>query len=567
LEQSKRGKYLWLRRILHGLDFLLLQKTYTLMHKDPIREQHSIISLTSSYGSLNIHGEDRNTFLNSLVTNDVTIIHENSGQLNAILDRKSKIIATFWLFNAGSFFFLFCQNQFATIIQNHLENLIFSEDVQITSAKSQIFMLSGLNLYSFLESQTGQLADLQEGRYATNSYLDGEYVSLSLTGDECLIVFSDVNPMDKISGLQTLSEVDFQRLRLEAGILLHPQDFDDTTLLLELNKNHQIVNFDKGCYPGQESVSRIHFRGRIKQKLMGISFASKHSLEAGSELFIREKMVGIVKSGYFSPTLDKNIALVLLHHDYCLHGKKFQFIAGSEKVWCEIFRLPFYYSEVKTKRAVEHYQTGISSFHKNEFEVAKENFELSLEYNPDFADAWEALAILVEKEGKIDEALKLNKRFAELDPTAVMAHSNLSRLYMLKGLKDKAEEEQFKAAQLSGKTEATESDTAAKLERNKEIFLKVLQLDDKDEIANFGLGKISLEEMQFEKAVNHLQIVVSNNAEYSKAYELLGLAFMKSGQKNDAQKTFEKGIEVAEKKGEFMPAGDMKKHLELLMKV
>ena len=67
---------------------------------------------------------------------------------------------------------------------------------------------------------------------------------------------------------------------------------------------------------------------------------------------------------------------------------------------------------------------------------------------PDFLDAYESLAVVWSRNGKVDEAIGLMKRLAEKDPDSLMARVNLSVFYMKKGMKDEAEVEKAKATVL-----------------------------------------------------------------------------------------------------------------------
>lgn len=67
---------------------------------------------------------------------------------------------------------------------------------------------------------------------------------------------------------------------------------------------------------------------------------------------------------------------------------------------------------------------------------------------PDFLDAYEGLAVVYSRLGRLDEAIALMKLLAEKDPESLMAHVNLSVFYMKKGMKEEAEVEKAKATVL-----------------------------------------------------------------------------------------------------------------------
>jgi folate-binding Fe-S cluster repair protein YgfZ len=64
----------------------------------------------------------------------------------------------------------------------------------------------------------------------------------------------------------------------------------------------EAISFTKGCYTGQETVARVHYRGHVNRLLRGLHFSEQAVPPAGTELRDSEgKVVGTVKSGGLSP--------------------------------------------------------------------------------------------------------------------------------------------------------------------------------------------------------------------------------------------------------------------------
>jgi folate-binding protein YgfZ len=90
--------------------------------------------------------------------------------------------------------------------------------------------------------------------------------------------------------------------RIEAGRPLWGVDMDENTLAQEANFDElDGISYTKGCYTGQETVARVHFRGHVNRNLRGIQSAVV--LPARSELFEGDKSVGTVTSSVSSPRL------------------------------------------------------------------------------------------------------------------------------------------------------------------------------------------------------------------------------------------------------------------------
>lgn len=85
-------------------------------------------------------------------------------------------------------------------------------------------------------------------------------------------------------------------------------------------------------------------------------------------------------------------------------------------------------------------------------------------------------------------------------------------------------------------------------------------------LLRFGLAQALLKESQAEQAVEHLLKALEFEPQHSAAYKLLGKAYSDSQQNEQAISTYEKGIAIAEKKGDIQAAKEMKVFLKRLLK-
>lgn len=85
-------------------------------------------------------------------------------------------------------------------------------------------------------------------------------------------------------------------------------------------------------------------------------------------------------------------------------------------------------------------------------------------------------------------------------------------------------------------------------------------------LLRFGLGQAYLKQDQPQAAIEHLQKALEFDPEYSAAWKLLGKAFAEYGQRDEAIQTYNKGITVAEKKGDLQAAREMRVFLKRLQK-
>jgi folate-binding protein YgfZ len=86
---------------------------------------------------------------------------------------------------------------------------------------------------------------------------------------------------------------ELEPLRIEAGRPAWGKELDETILPAEAGLDETHVSFTKGCYPGQEPIARLHYRGRPNRRLRVLEV---ESASPGDEIFLGEKAVGRVTS-------------------------------------------------------------------------------------------------------------------------------------------------------------------------------------------------------------------------------------------------------------------------------
>ena len=89
--------------------------------------------------------------------------------------------------------------------------------------------------------------------------------------------------------------------RVETGRPRYGVDLDDSVIPQEAGLNERAVSFTKGCYVGQETVARLHYRGKPNRHLRGLRLDGP--AETGAALVLGEREVGRLGSVVESPTL------------------------------------------------------------------------------------------------------------------------------------------------------------------------------------------------------------------------------------------------------------------------
>lgn len=129
--------------------------------------------------------------------------------------------------------------------------------------------------------------------------------------------------------------------RMEAGRPEWGIEMDDTTLAQEANMEAlHAISFTKGCYTGQETVARVHFRGHVNRHLLGLRYDEAMVPSRGAE--VRDasgKAVGDVRSAVVSPRLG-GIALAMLRREVEA-GSDVDVSCGASTIRARVVSLPF----------------------------------------------------------------------------------------------------------------------------------------------------------------------------------------------------------------------------------
>src|SRR3989338_5727443 len=232
------------------------------------------------------------------------------------------------------------------------------------------------------------------------------------------------------------------------------------------------------------------------------------------------------------------------------------------------------------KTAQHFHEESLSLFRSGNLNQAIAKAQQAIALNPQFPDALEALGIFYSKANRLDEAIETMKRLEQISPNHIMAHTNLSRFYVEKGMILEAEQEQAEARRLSwkaelqaqkteeGKREQTPEEEAREREketRNRiERYQKVITLDPNDVLGYFSLGSAYLDANRIEEARQAFEKAVLVDPKHSPSFFSLGLALESLNRKQEAVEIYERGIKIADQRGDIIPLRKMEARLRML---
>ena len=278
-------------------------------------------------GRLCIAGADQIRFLHGQVTNDVKKLQVGQGCYAALITAKGKMQSDLNIYRLANEILLDFEPGLTDAIQHRLEKYIIADDVQMVDVSNDYGLLSvqGKNAAETL------VASGLAGAPPTNSMDNiltsfGELMEIYVMRHERFNaggfdLFVPTGSMEALAQ-RLLAAIESQGgalcgwdalelARFEAGIPRFGLDMDETNLPLEAGLENRAVSFSKGCYIGQEVISRIKTYGQVAKSLRVLVFQKEPSVPIlrGEKLFHQDKEIGYITSGVFSPRRNKSLAM------------------------------------------------------------------------------------------------------------------------------------------------------------------------------------------------------------------------------------------------------------------
>ena len=265
-----------------------------------------------------VRGGEAAEFLQGQVSNDVEALEPGTGCYAVILNHKGKLRTDLRVLRGEDFFWLDTEAIGHAVIAHMLRTYALGRDLQ----------WEDLSASRALVSVVGPAArELFEGPEHSFDERDGRmYVATALGVD---VIGEPGLGLD----FETVTEEAAECLRIESGRPRLGFDMDAETMPQEAGINERAVSFTKGCYVGQETVARLHYRGKPNRHLRGLRLTEP--AERGTEVLLGEKVVGRLGSVCVSPRMGP-IALALVRRE--AEPGDTVTVAGAE---AEVVALPF----------------------------------------------------------------------------------------------------------------------------------------------------------------------------------------------------------------------------------
>ena len=283
---------------------------------------------------LRITGSDRLRFVNGQVTNDVRKATEAAAIEACVLNAKGKMNGHVFLSAAQDCFLADAEPELREVLLARLERYVIADDVQIEDVTDQLAIFHVL-------SPTGPAAGDGWRVVSTRRFTESGW---DVWIDAAL---HDVVARQLSSAFRFFDAASAEVFRVEEGIPRWGRELTDEIIPIEANLEARAIDYEKGCYIGQEVISRIKMSGQTNKRLCGLVSVRDAPLLTGMKLAAtgeKSKEAGWITSATRSERLGKEIALAYVKRGFNSVGTRLDAIEPENPsiIACvEIVHLPF----------------------------------------------------------------------------------------------------------------------------------------------------------------------------------------------------------------------------------
>lgn len=310
----------------------------------------------SHMGEILIHGSDAESFLQKILTNDISKIKPYQILYSPICYPDGGVIDDVLVYKFSEDRFIVVANAANTYkdyewFSKHREGNVEILDV---SEKYALLAVQGPNAEGILEKLTDyDLTKLRFFRFIDDIAIAGVEATISrtgYTGEDGFEIY--VSPEYIVELWQSIisagEEFDLipaglgarDTLRFEAALPLYGHEISESISPLE-GGLEKFVSFKKGNFIGKDALKSQKEKG-IDRKLVGFEMLDRGIAREGYEILVDGENIGYVTSGSYSPSLKKNLGMALIRTEYTRLDEEIDVVVRNRSLKAKLVELPFY---------------------------------------------------------------------------------------------------------------------------------------------------------------------------------------------------------------------------------
>jgi tRNA-modifying protein YgfZ len=323
---------------------------------DPLREYAAArtgagLLDRSAWGRLALTGRDRAALLHRMSTNVVEGLQPGQGTATVLTSPTARIIERLILYVQGDRLLALTSPQNRGHIAQYLRGFVFWQDevsIKDVGGEWGLLTLVGPTAAATVQATTGiVVSDLAHHYFRVGTIANTEII-IARTDPVAGDAFNVLAPTEQMemvwdmlvqAGACPIGLAAWEILRVEAGIPAYGHELSEKVTPLDAGLLADI-NFNKGCYTGQEVVARMYNYEKMPKGLFGLRLSQPLAPGHEATVMLDGKPVGEVTSSVLSPSLGP-IALAILRRAQISPGSVVSVIAADQQVTGQIVELPF----------------------------------------------------------------------------------------------------------------------------------------------------------------------------------------------------------------------------------
>ncbi len=225
---------------------------------------------------IELRGPDSKEFLQGLISNDIHKIANDKLIYCAMLSPKGRFLYNFFIFEKNDSIFL---DSLDIRVDEIIRKLSFYK------LKKDITIVKNLDLKVFC-NLNGEIENSQPA----HSFKDPRSKTLGQR------IYSNESKLESFEIINDTKDYEFTRIKNKIPESEKDLNYDKSIIVEYGLDNFNAIDYEKGCYVGQELTARTHHLGQVRKKIFYCKFDSQEIIAKNSEVFLNDTKIGLALS-------------------------------------------------------------------------------------------------------------------------------------------------------------------------------------------------------------------------------------------------------------------------------
>lgn len=338
-------------RELVALGGYALPSRYRTFHEEYAAAQNAAMTDMSFLGKLYVSGKDREALLHRLTTNEMRNLVAGTTRVNVFTNAKGRVVDRVEMLAEEERYLLLTSAGRDETLRQWLDKYIFIEDVKVANVTGELAVIGlfGKECVSRLrECLQINVRDLAAGSFIKHKWREHELLvhrpeSASPARLQLLITNAGAIALWQtlLAAFAPIGHDAFETLRILQGIPMAEHELTEECNPHEVGL-YPLINFEKGCYIGQEVIARLDAYQKVQRQLMGIKLEAEPQTCTGATLWLKQEEIGKLTSVARAPEGEGAIGLALVKKQYAQPNTRVVVRTNTgESVQAVLGELPF----------------------------------------------------------------------------------------------------------------------------------------------------------------------------------------------------------------------------------